>query len=129
MLHGIVDTYNTGCYDMERARWFEFVWLPTFDRTAKKLLGENDRRAIEAELCQDLEAGDLIKRTGGFRKFRYALEGGGKSGGARIIYFRDESCERVYMILVYQKGMKETLTRAEENELRVLAAQLKNEEC
>jgi hypothetical protein len=64
-------------------------------------------------LCDDLEAGALIRRTGGFRKLRYALGGGGKSGGARVICLRDEPCERVYMILVYAKGVKETLTRKE----------------
>lgn len=57
------------------------------------------------------------------------MEGGGKSGGARVIYFPDEECERVYMILAYAKGAKETLTRVEENELRELATQLETEEC
>jgi hypothetical protein len=108
---------------------YEFVWLPTFERTSKKLLTEEDRRAIETVICEDLEAGPLIRRTGGFRKLRHALEGGGKSGGARVIYLPDEVCERVYMILVYAKGAKETLTREEENELRNLATELKNEEC
>jgi hypothetical protein len=114
---------------MTDARLVEFVWLPTFDRTSKRLLGEEDRRALEAELCRDLDAGDLIKRTGGFRKLRHPLEGGGKSGGVRVIYFPDEPCGRVYMILAYGKGKKETLTRAEENELRKLATDLKNEDC
>lgn len=108
---------------------FEFVWLPTFERTSKKLLTEEDRRAIEGVLCDNLEAGALIRRTGGFRKLRHALEGRGKSGGVRVIYLPDELCERVYMILVYAKGAKETLTREEENELRRLATELRNEEC
>lgn len=114
---------------MTRQVLFDFVWLPTFERTSKKLLTEYDRDAIERLLCEDLEAGALIQRTGGFRKLRYALRGGGKSGGARVIYLPDESCERVYMILVYAKGAKETLTREEENELRRLATELRNEEC
>lgn len=33
------------------------------------------------------------------------------------------------MILVYAKGMKETLTREEENELRRMATELTNEDC
>lgn len=114
---------------MTRRLLFEFVWLPTFERTSKGLLSEEDRRAIEARLCANLEAGAIIRRTGGFRKLRHALEGGGKSGGARVIYFADQECERVYMILAYGKGAKETLTRAEENELSKLATQLENEEC
>ena len=46
-----------------------------------------------------------------------------------MIYLPDEPCERVYMILVYAKGVKETLTRKEENELRSLATELRDEEC
>jgi hypothetical protein len=114
---------------MTREVLFEFVWLPMFERTSKKLLTEDDRRAVERVLCHDLEAGALIRRTGGFRKLRHALEGRGKSAGARVIYLPDEACERVYMILTYAKGAKETLTREEENELRRLATELKNEEC
>jgi len=109
--------------------FFEFVWLPTFERTSRKLLTEDDRHAIEQMLCENLEAGVLIRRTGGFRKMRYALAGGGKRTGARVIYLPDESCERIYMIMVYSKGTKEAMTREEQNELRKLATELKNEEC
>ncbi|HUF66462.1 MAG TPA: type II toxin-antitoxin system RelE/ParE family toxin [Gemmatimonadaceae bacterium] len=110
-------------------RFLEFVWLPTFERISRKLLSRDDERAIEAVLCADLGAGDVIRRTGGFRKLRLGLEGRGKSGGVRIVYFPDERCERIYMILAYRKGTKETLTRAEENALRRLSAQLKKEGC
>ena len=114
---------------MTEDRWLEFVWLPAFERSAKKLLAEDDRRAIEARLCNEPEAGDVIRGTGGFRKLRHALEGSGKSGGARVVYLLDQRCERVYMILVYAKGARESLTRAEANELSTLARELKNEEC
>jgi len=90
---------------MPRERWLEFVWLPTFEASAKKLLNDDSRRAIEAALCDDLDAGTPMRRTGGFRKLRYALEGGGKSGGVRIIYLPDKACGRK------------------------LAHELKNEEC
>lgn len=114
---------------MTSDRILEFVWLPTFERASKRLLSAEDRRMIEMKLCEDMHAGDLVKRTGGFRKLRYALEGRGKSGGARVIYFPDEECGRVYMILAYGKGKKETLTRKEEHELRKLASDLKKEDC
>jgi hypothetical protein len=47
----------------------------------------------------------------------------------RLIYVPDEECGRVYLILAYRKGKKETLTRGEEKELRRMAVELKNEEC
>lgn len=113
---------------MERVRWFEFIWLPTFERSARKLLDEKDLREIEATICGDLEAGVLMQRTGGFRKLRYASRGRGKRGGARVIYLLDELCECVYMIVAYPKGKKESLTNSEENELRQLARKIKHEE-
>jgi hypothetical protein len=103
------------------AELFEFVWLPTFERASRKLLSEDDRRSIEVTLCEDPEAGDLMQRTGGFRKLRVPLGGRGKSGGARVIYLADPSRNRLFMALAYAKGTKSTLTRREEDELRRLA--------
>ena len=39
-------------------RMLEFVWLPTFERTSKKLLNEEDRRLIEMEFCGE---GELLR--------------------------------------------------------------------
>jgi hypothetical protein len=108
---------------------FEFVWLPTFERSSKTLLDDEDKQAIERILCERLDAGSVMKRTGGLRKLRYRLRGGGKRGGARIVYLPDEVCERVYMILAYAKGAKDSLTRAQENELRRLVRELLKEPC
>ena len=108
---------------------FEFVWLPVFERSARKLLDEQDRRAIEGIICEDLRAGSVVRRTGGIRKLRYAAEGRGKRGGMRIIYLLDEPCERVYLILAYAKGDQETLTKDEERTLRRLARALTQEPC
>lgn len=102
-------------------RLFAFVWLPSFERAAKKLLKDEDRRALESLLCENLEVGQLMQRTGGFRKLRYAREGRGKRGGLRVIYLVDEQGGHVFMALVYAKGDKTTLTRDDEKQLRRLA--------
>lgn len=107
----------------------EFVWLPTFERTAKKLLNEQDRRAIEETLLRDPRTGVLLRGTRGFRKMRYAIAGAGKSGGARIIYFFDEPCDRFFMLMAFPKARKASLTEAEKNELSEIASALKSEDC
>jgi hypothetical protein len=114
---------------MRHQELFEFVWLPTFERSARSLLEEGDRQSIERILCERLDAGSLIRRTGGVRKLRYQLRGRGKRGGARIVYLPDEACGRVYMILAYAKGAKDSLTRTQENELRRLVRELLEESC
>ena len=108
-------------------RWFAFVWLPSFERSAKKLVTEEDRQALESLLCEDLEAGQLMQRTGGFRKLRYAPKGHGKRGGLRVIYLVDERGGYVFMALVYAKRDKATLTREEERQLRRLASEILSE--
>jgi hypothetical protein len=69
--------------------FLEFVSTPSFDWAAKKLLTEDDRRALELMLLADPTAGQVIERTGGFRKMRFARPSRGedKSGGTRIIYY------------------------------------------
>ncbi len=38
-------------------------------------------------LAENPEAGDVVPKSGGVRKVRWALPGTGKSGGVRVIYF------------------------------------------
>lgn len=52
----------------------------------------------------------------------------GKSGGTRVVYYLLDRRDRIYLLLVYSKTVKDNLTRAEENELRTLAQELEAEE-
>jgi len=93
-------------------------------------LTEEDRRELELLLLEDPRRGQLIERTGGFRKVRFARPSRreGKSGGTRVVYYFLNRRERIYLLLVYAKGVKDDLTRAEENELRKLARALEEEQ-
>lgn len=73
--------------------------------------------------------GQVIERTGGFRKLRFARPSRreGKSGGTRVVYYLVDRRDRIYLLLVYAKGVKDSLTSAEENELRKLARELEAE--
>jgi len=107
----------------------EVVSTHSFESSAKKLLTEDDRRELELLLVEDPTRGQVIERTGGFRKVRFARPSRreGKSGGTRVIYYFLDRRDRIYLLLVYAKGMKDNLTRAEENELRKLAKALEEE--
>ena len=85
---------------------------------------------MELLLLEDPTRGQLIERTGGFRKVRFARPSRreGKSGGTRVIYYLLDRRDRIYLLLVYAKGVKDDLTRAEENELRKLARALEEEQ-
>ena len=80
-------------------------------------------------LVEDPKRGQVVERTGGFRKARFARPSRreGKSGGTRVIYYFLDRRDRIYLLLVYAKGVKDNLTRAEENELKKLAKALEEE--
>lgn len=107
--------------------YYEFVWLPTFEQMAGGLFTEEHRRKLEQLLLTNPESGALLEGTGGFRKLRIALEGRGKSAGARVIYFFSERRGRIYPALIYAKSKQESLTDAQRWELRQLARILKGE--
>jgi len=79
-------------------RWpIEIVSTHSFEASAKKLLTEEDRRELELLLVEDPRRGQVIERTGGFRKVRFARPSRreGKSGGTRVIYYYIDRRARV----------------------------------
>lgn len=84
----------------------EFIITKEFDRVWKELgLNDDDLNELEIFLCKNPEAGDTIEGTGGIRKIRWALEGRGKSGGARIVYL-DIILHRIFICLLLLVKMK-----------------------
>jgi hypothetical protein len=72
-----------------------------------------------AWLALNPEAGDVIPRSGGCRKVRWVVEGRGKRGGLRIIYFNRLADGTVWLMTMYAKNVREdidvkTLTRIRE---------------
>ncbi len=65
----------------------EFIETPTFTRMVTTLLSDDEYGELQNDLVEDPERGDLIKGGGGIRKLRYAMQGRGKSGGVRVIYY------------------------------------------
>ena len=111
----------------EARRYFEFVYLAPLRRAAKGLLTEADFQAIEAAIIDDPEVGATVAETGGVRKMRYAVAGGGKSGGARIIYYYRGAKGRVYLITAYGKSRKEDLSKTECHAIKRLVDAIEQE--
>ncbi|UXN08153.1 type II toxin-antitoxin system RelE/ParE family toxin [Bartonella sp. HY761] len=91
----------------------EFIETPTFTRLLEDLLSDDEYRGLQNILSDTPDQGDIIKGGGGIRKLRYALAGRGKSGGVRIIYYWKSSDEQIYMLLIYPKSKKDTLSDKE----------------
>lgn len=108
--------------------YVEFVYLDLFERTAAGILSEKDRRVLENELLENPKRGAIQRETGGVRKVRVATQGGGKRGGARIVYLYVEVRETIYFMLAFRKNVQANLTGAEKKEIRRLVERLKKEQ-
>jgi hypothetical protein len=89
-----------------------------FLSATRKLMDDGDRTALVDYLAANPTAGDLIQGTGGVRKLRWALEGRGKRGGARVIYYFHSERLPLFVLNAYAKNESDDLRQAAKNELR-----------
>lgn len=89
-----------------------------FTKTINSLMDDAEYKALQEALVNRPDMGALIRNGGGLRKARWALEGRGKSGGARIIYYWMSPRDQIYMIYAFPKNERENLTDAQLKALR-----------
>ena len=97
------------------------VETPTYLKAASALFSEAELAEILTAISLDPEAGASMPGTGGYRKRRFALQGTGKRGGARVVYLFGSSDFPIFLITVYAKSEKGNLSKAEQNALAKLA--------
>lgn len=95
-----------------------FIETPVFTAQIVELLSDDDYGALQRDLANHPEAGNIIKGTGGLRKIRVAAKGHGKSGGARVIYYYFASASRIAMIFAYPKNEQSNLTPTQKTALK-----------
>ena len=97
------------------------IETPTFTRKIVELLSDEEYRELQSTLVERPDSGALIPGTKGLRKLRFSLEGRGKRGGGRIIYYWVVGNEIIYMVYAYRKNEQEDLTP---KQLKLLAKQV-----
>ncbi len=80
-------------------------------------LSDDERQAIVDMVAANPTIGAVMEGTGGARKVRFAMSGGGKSGGYRVITYFSGADIPVFLLDIYGKGQAANLTRAERNAL------------
>ena len=88
----------------------EIAETSIFTKEIIKLLADDEYRKLQNHLVKNPKSGDVIKGSGGLRKLRWKIEGRGKSGGIRNIYYYHEESHLILMIFVYQKSKTSDLT-------------------
>lgn len=90
-----------------------FIELMPFIAFRQSHYSDDEFRKLQNFLLASPDAGKVIQGSNGLRKLRWTLPGGGKSGGARIIYYRYVVGERLYLIYAYAKAKQEDLSAAQ----------------
>ena len=86
-----------------------------FLKDARHLMQESEQSRLVAFVATNPQAGELVPGTGGVRKLRWALQGQGKRGGARVIYYFHNERIPVFLLAAYGKNEKANLSQAERN--------------
>lgn len=88
---------------------FEFVETSIFTKIVERYLSDDEFAELQTYLHEQPEAGDVIRGSGGVRKLRWALQGRGKRGGVRIIYYLKLDDGQIWLLTMYAKNVKETI--------------------
>ena len=107
---------------------FSFVEIPLFRKRWEEIgLNDDDLRRLQLILLENPEAGVMMQGTGGLRKIRFALQGKGKSGGARVCYVVFVEFEMIYLITAFTKDEQDNLSQEEKNILKKRIKELRDE--
>ena len=100
------------------------VETPEFLAATRKLMDDGERAALVDYLAWNPTAGDLVPGSGGVRKLRWGLEGRGKRGGARVVYFHHNASMPLFALTAYAKNDRANLSQQDRNDFKRLTALL-----
>ncbi|MGQ0529904.1 MAG: transcriptional regulator [Panacagrimonas sp.] len=85
------------------------VETPAFSKLCADYWTEDERGSFAAWLAAHPEDGDVIPGSGGCRKVRWSRAGQGKRGGVRVIHYNQLANGRIYLLLIYAKGVQDNI--------------------
>jgi len=99
---------------------YSFRESKQFTKRVTALLSDDEYAQFQWRLTQFPDGGDIIPNGGGIRKLRCQVKGRGKRGGARVIYYLAVSKHEIFMLDIYAKNERESLSSVELKFLRNL---------
>jgi mRNA-degrading endonuclease RelE of RelBE toxin-antitoxin system len=87
--------------------------MPSATKDLDDTLSETEKERLIDWLALHPQAGDIIVGTNGVRKTRWAYGAKGKSGGLRVIYYFRDLNMPIYIVAVYRKNEKLTISMRE----------------
>ncbi len=106
-----------------------FVESTIFEKHRSAYLPDDEFQQFQSDLLENPLVGDVIQGTGGLRKVRVGIQGRGKRGGARVIYYYYDSFQRFYLLTIYAKNEMSDLTADQKHQLKTFVEVWRNEQA
>ncbi len=100
-----------------------FIETSIFTKFITKYLSDDEYLGLQNFLLKYPNTGKVIRGTGGVRKLRWAVQGKGKRGGLRIIYYWQVSQNEIWMLTVYGKSERDSIPA---HTLKKITGEIKN---
>lgn len=115
--------YLSNSTSMTYIIYMEIFETSVFTKQISRLISNEDYRQLQRVLVVNPLTGALIKNSGGLRKIRWRIEGKGKSGGIRVIYYYVTADSKIFMLVVYEKSKKDDLSQKQLASLKKLVVE------
>jgi hypothetical protein len=89
---------------------YTIIESPLFQNLVADYWDEDERGAFCAWLAVNPDAGNVVPGSGGCRKVRWARAGSGKRGGVRVIYYNRLANGEIWLLTIYAKSARETIS-------------------
>ena len=87
------------------------VETPAYLSKAERIMSVEEMSIVVETIAAQPEKGDIIKGSGGLRKMRIGLEGRGKRGGGRVIYWFYNTGYPAVLLWAFAKNEASDLTK------------------
>jgi hypothetical protein len=87
----------------------EFIETGAFTQRVYDYLSEEEYLGLQLYLEGYPSAGAVIPGSGGVRKLRWGMEGRGRRGGIRVIYYWITMRDEIWLLTVYAKNETSTI--------------------
>jgi mRNA-degrading endonuclease RelE of RelBE toxin-antitoxin system len=89
----------------------EFIETSGFSKIRENYFDDSQFNMLQLYLMDRPDAGNIIKGSGGIRKLRWGMQGQGKRGGVRVIYYWITKDNQILFLTAYAKSKASDLSQ------------------
>ena len=89
----------------------EFIETSGFSKIRENYFDDSQFNMLQLYLMDRPDSGNIIKGSGGIRKLRWGMQGQGKRGGVRVIYYWITKDNQILFLIAYAKSKASDLSQ------------------